>query len=159
MDVYAGLTSFKVMLDIAKTLKDMNDATARYGAVIELQEKILSAQESQTVLFNRIRELEELATEANAWKAEKTRYELHDFGGETFAYVLKADEARGEPSHKICANCFQSGRKSILQKLGGNINGQVLHRCPHCGVDIRLGNFVRTPTQQRSMRSQGWLER
>ena len=38
-EVYAGLTSLKVAFDLAKGLKDMDDATRRNAAVIELQEK------------------------------------------------------------------------------------------------------------------------
>ena len=41
-EVYAGISAFKSMLDIVKSIKDMNDVSARQRAVIELQEKILS---------------------------------------------------------------------------------------------------------------------
>lgn len=38
-ETIAGLGAFKSMYDMAKALKDINDATVRNGAVIELQEK------------------------------------------------------------------------------------------------------------------------
>jgi hypothetical protein len=45
-ELIAGLGIFKSLYDSAKALKDINDGTVRNGAVIELQEKILSAQEA-----------------------------------------------------------------------------------------------------------------
>jgi Mg2+ and Co2+ transporter CorA len=57
-EVFAGLSAFKTMFDMAKGLKDINDAAIRNGAVIELQEKILAARESQSAALERIGELE-----------------------------------------------------------------------------------------------------
>ena len=46
-EVFAGLSALKTAFDIAKGLKDIDDATRRNAAVIELQEKILLAQETR----------------------------------------------------------------------------------------------------------------
>ena len=54
-EIYAGLSAFKAMFDMAKGLKDINDAAIRNGAVIELQEQILSAQQQQSELIERVR--------------------------------------------------------------------------------------------------------
>ena len=43
-EVFAGLQAIKTAFDIAKTLKDLDSATARNTAVIELQRQILTAQ-------------------------------------------------------------------------------------------------------------------
>jgi len=51
-EVFAGLSAFKAMYDAAKALKDINDAAIRNSAVIELQEKILSAQAAQAALWS-----------------------------------------------------------------------------------------------------------
>jgi hypothetical protein len=45
-EIFAGLSAIKTAFDIAKGLKDIDDATRRNAAVIELQEKILAAQEA-----------------------------------------------------------------------------------------------------------------
>ena len=42
-EVFAGIGALKTAFDIAKGLKDIDDATRRNAAVIELQEKILTA--------------------------------------------------------------------------------------------------------------------
>jgi len=58
-EIYAGIGAVKAAFEIAKGLKDINDATIRNAAIIELQEKILRAQEEQSALVDRTRELEQ----------------------------------------------------------------------------------------------------
>lgn len=72
----AGLGLFKTMFDMAKGLKDINDAAIRNGAIVELLEKITSAQMQQSALLERIGELEKEIARFEAWEAEKQRYEL-----------------------------------------------------------------------------------
>ncbi|MEJ2375476.1 MAG: hypothetical protein P8Y53_05740 [Pseudolabrys sp.] len=134
-----GLGFLKTAFDLAKALKDIDDAARRNAAVIELQEKILEAQSAQSALVERARELEAKVDSFEKWEAEGTRYQLKDFGGGTFAYELKADEARGEPMHHICPNCYEKGRKSILQMGGGNAFKQQIARCPACQTEFGLG--------------------
>lgn len=38
-ETLGGLSIFKTMFDLAKSIKDSNDATVRKGATIELQEQ------------------------------------------------------------------------------------------------------------------------
>ena len=56
VDLIAGFGAFKSVYDAAKALKDMNDATVRNAAVIELQAQILNAQEQQAALIRRTSE-------------------------------------------------------------------------------------------------------
>jgi hypothetical protein len=58
-EVYAGLAAFKSAFDLAKGLKDINDAAIRNAAIIELQGKILAAQHDQSELVQHLRELEQ----------------------------------------------------------------------------------------------------
>jgi hypothetical protein len=114
-ETYAGLNAVKTAFDMARALKDIHDATERDRVVLDLQREILSAQEQQFALVRRVHELEQIVARADAWEAEKKRYQLKDYGGGTFAYELKASEANGEPIHRACATCFQNGKISILQ--------------------------------------------
>src|SRR2546430_498478 len=111
-EAIAGLGAIKTAFDIAKGLKDIDNATSRNAAVIELQEKLLTAQAAQSALVERIGQLEKEMARFETWEAEKKRYKLTDYGGGTFAYAMKTDEARGEPPHRICANCYESGHRS-----------------------------------------------
>jgi len=139
-EVFAGLSALKTAFDIAKGLKDIDDAARRNAAVIELQEKILAAQEAQSALLERVRELEEKVRSLETWETEKQRYELKQFGS-AVAYVLKAEAQGTEPSHQLCANCFARGKKSFLTKVPSNIASQSLgmgtvYRCAECRTQI-----------------------
>jgi len=116
-EIFAGLGAFKTMFDMAKGLKDINDATIRNGAVIELQEQILAAQAAQTSLIERIRDLEAKIAASDKWEAEKQRYELKQLApaGPSFAFAIKNEAQGNEPFHCICTACYERGRKSFLQ--------------------------------------------
>lgn len=143
-DIYAGLSSFKIMLDIAKGIKDMSDASARYAAVIELQEKILSAQEAQSALVQRVRDLETEMTQMEKWDTEKQRYQLKSLPPGVFVYALKPEETGGEPPHYICQNCHENGKKSHLHGSGDHY-GTATFECKRCGSKFRIGRFNPPP--------------
>src|SRR4051812_8727548 len=67
-EVFASVSAFKTMFDLAKALKDINDAAIRNGAVIELQEQILAAQQAQTAAMERISELEKQSARFETWE-------------------------------------------------------------------------------------------
>lgn len=133
-EVFAGIGAFKTMFDMAKALKDINDATIRNGAVIELQEQILSAQAAQSELVERVRSLETKVAGFETWDAERQRYELKPLGQEgTFAYALKEGAAGGEPAHCICPDCYQQRQKSILQHVTRYPGRTDVRLCQRCG--------------------------
>jgi hypothetical protein len=137
-EFFAGLSLFKSMYDAAKDLKDMNDATIRNGAVIELQEKILSAQREQAELIEIAGALKARVAELEAWDADKKRYKLADLGRGMSVYSLKDGMENGEPPHHLCAACYNEGHKSIMQtetRSPGRCQVLVCHRC---GSDLYL---------------------
>jgi len=67
---FAGINAFKDALDIARGLIEIDDAARRNAAVIELQEKILSAQ---SVLFALIDEVAALKKEVTRLEDAKRR--------------------------------------------------------------------------------------
>ena len=137
-ELYAGLTSLKVAFDLAKGLKDIDDATRRKAAVIELQEKILSAQSTQATLVETIGELKKRVAELEAWEADKQRYELKSIAPGVFAYRLKESMANGEPIHDLCAACFKHGKPSLLQRFDMGMNK--LMNCSECNAQIKIGD-------------------
>jgi hypothetical protein len=119
--IAAAMTSLKTAADIAKGMLDLKAGADARGVVIDLQSVILNAQSSalaaqseQMTLLQRVAELEKEASRAAAWESEKQRYRLRDYGNQRFAYELRLESANGEPLHRLCAKCFQEGRKSIL---------------------------------------------
>lgn len=140
-EIFAGLGALKTAFDLAKGLKDIDDATRRNAAVIELQEKILTAQSSQAELVDRIRALEEKVTGFETWNREKRRYERKNVGWGAFAYMLKKEERGGEPPHWICTQCYEHGHAVTLQLVFEVNRGQVW-RCPSCKNTIDPGKHV-----------------
>ena len=135
-EAFAGLSAIKTAFDIAKGLKDIDDAARRNAAVIELQEKLLVAQETQSALTEKIRDLEKEVADFERWDAEKQRYELKQLarGGAAFAYALKPEAQPPEPFHCICASCYQRRLKSILQfeRMAMIGSSEQILQCPVC---------------------------
>src|SRR6266446_1373235 len=131
-EIYAGLGAVKAAFDIAKGLKDINDGTIRNTAIIELQEKILSAQIAQSALVDRIRELEKEVADFETWDAEKEKYELKAVPRDGFAYMLKREARGSEPPHWLCTQCFQARKRSIMQRLPSHATRDNTFKCPAC---------------------------
>jgi hypothetical protein len=154
-EIITGLGAIKTAFDLAKGLKDISDATVRNSAVIELQERILTAQATQAALVERVGELEKKITGFETWEFQKKRYQLKDFGGGTFAYELKPAEAQGEPIHRICPACFERGSRSILQYDFRTAAQQDRYVCSSCKTQFEFG--IRQERQvNRSSRRATW---
>ncbi len=133
-EVFAGISALKTAFDIAKGLKDIDDATRRNAAVIELQEKILSAQSAQSELVQEVSTLEAEVARLKDWGADKARYELAQLAPGVVALRLKEALRDGEPPHHICANCANGGKKSYMQQH--TMGSAVKLKCNLCGEDL-----------------------
>lgn len=140
-EVFAGVGSIKAAFDIAKGLKDIDDAARRNAAIIALQEKILSAHATQSDLIDAVSDLKKQVANLEAWEVEKQRYDLKAITEGSFAYALKPDAQGAEPPHYICAACYSRGKKSILQKIPANTAQRQLgiptkYHCSECKADV-----------------------
>ena len=148
-ETIAGLSAIKTAFDMTKALKDINDAAIRNAAVIELQEKILSAREAQTALLERIDDLEKEVTAFEKWETEKEESELKEIFARTFAYSIKESARGSRPPHLICASCYEDRKKSILQRA------DAAHLiCPVCKTRIRFDQAAH-PTVERGPAPRG----
>jgi hypothetical protein len=145
-DFIASLGAVKTAFDLARGLKDINDAALRNAAVIELQEKILAAQAAQLDLVQRVNDLENDLARLKTWEAEKERYELKQVAPGAMVYVPKESLRGDEPIHWLCANCFQNGKKRFLQESRGDASF-VYHKCQECGGEIRIRKPPSPPRQ------------
>jgi ribosomal protein L37AE/L43A len=150
-EAMVGIGSFKTMLDMAKGLKDINDAAVRNTAVIELTEKIISAQAVQTALVARVGELEKDLVRFETWETEKERYQLRELPPGIFVRALKSGMENGEPPHHVCADCYNKGVKSLLHVTGQG-NGRTHWKCHSCGFNEHSGTF----TPPRVNRGSDW---
>jgi len=136
-EVFAGLSAIKSAFDIAKGLKDIDDAARRNAAVVELQEKILTAQAAQSELVETVSALEAEVTRLKNWEADKARYQLAALAPGMVALAVKETLRNGEPFHHICANCASNGKKSYLQQ---HIRGARFdkYKCNLCGEELQI---------------------
>jgi hypothetical protein len=136
-EVFAGISALKTAFDIAKGLKDIDDATRRNAAVIELQEKILSAQSAQAELVQSVSALEAEVARLKDWEADKARYQLAELIPGVVALAIKDSMRNGEPFHRICANCASNGKKSYLQQ---HVRGTSVdtYKCNSCGEGLTV---------------------
>jgi len=138
----AAIASLKAAGDMAGGFLKLRDIAQVQGKVIELQSVILSAQQGalasqgeQLALLDEKRGLEKKIADLEAWDRQKERYQLSEVGRGTLAYTLKPEAQPSEPPHMACANCFDHGRRSILQRQRTNVTGHT-YGCPACGAEI-----------------------
>lgn len=150
-EIATGYSALKSAYELAKGLKDINDRVALNAAVIDLQEKILSAQEAAAAAKDKLRELRETIEALENWGTMAARYQMKDFGGSTFAYELIAEKANGEPIHRACPRCFENRKRSILQFDYKDASQRDHYKCHACDSKFEFGNSVRyTPQVNRS---------
>jgi hypothetical protein len=155
MGAYQGL---KATLDIVKglnaaatnaTVNEVKVALTQH--ILDAQVTLLSANEAQATAVHRITDLEQEIARLKDWSTGKERYELKGYYPGTFAYALKPSVAGSEPSHMLCAHCFQNGQKSILQATGHFERGNPMHICPSCRTGIPIsGEMVGTAPANKS---------
>lgn len=139
-----GMSELKTALDIIKGMKNLfsspsrsskSSAQAVNAQLLEIQSLLLTTQEKQFTLTERIRELEEDIAKHKNWEKEKTRYKFTQLPGTmggTFPVYSLRDEVmkKGEEMHRICAACYEEGKKSILSFSQHPLSGLI----PYCPV-------------------------
>src|SRR5713226_5214842 len=120
--IAAAVGSLKTAGEIAKGLISLNTMAEVQSKAIELNQKIIDAQHqifaantAQTVLVQRVGELEKKIADIEAWGTEKQRYQLKAPFPGAMVYAVQKSMSNGEPPHYLCATCFKTGKPSILQ--------------------------------------------
>lgn len=142
----AAVSSLKAAIDIAQSLLKMKNMTDVQAKVIELQSALLDAQSgalaataAQYELLEKVRVLERELQAKTDWEGEKVRYSLvTPWRGMAQAYALRRDAANGEPPHLVCTNCFNNGRRVILNPARDK-DGWVQLVCPTCRASVATG--------------------
>lgn len=146
-----AIGALKSAYDVAKALKNINDRVALNAAIIDLQEKILDAQdaafaarENETALVKRIDDLEQAVARTKAWDGQKEQYSLVNVGSSCFAYLKKPEMRGGETAHYLCTTCFDAGKKAILHHMEVRTMGDQL-ACPTCNVKMMVSHDYKPP--------------
>lgn len=147
MEFAAGLSAAAKLLKSLKDLAASPDAKASdtKAQVSELYDVIIASQASALEMLAKERsmleEIEDLKTKlarVEAWGAQKARYQLCTPYSGCMVYALKKETSNGEPPHYLCANCYEQGKRSILQGREGyprpRGEGRVMgaYVCPVC---------------------------
>ncbi len=144
--IKGAYNSLKTASDIAQGIIALKTETEKNAAVINIQRHVLEGQRAlmeadalHATDLRRIGELEQEIVRLEDWSAERERYELIGIRGGAFTYMPKAGMENGQPAHWLCANCFDHGRKSILQNKGQTRqgSGEESYGCDRC-----KGSFV-----------------
>lgn len=138
-EIATGIGALKGAYDIAKTLKDITDRVKLNEAIIDLQNRILAAQEEALEARERLRDMQQQIASFENWERTAARYQLKDFGGSTYAYELRAEASDGEPPHKACPRCFESKKRSILHFKLRDASSRDHYKCEVCGTVFELG--------------------
>lgn len=139
--ISGAMSALKAAGETAKLIVASHDAGVIRQKVLELQTQILAAQSGalaaqsdQFTLLERVSDLEKQIADVKAWDTEKVRYELKAIDAGAFVYSLKVGVSDAEIPHWICTNCYEDGKKSILQQ--GRTNRDVFWRCSACTAII-----------------------
>jgi hypothetical protein len=158
--VGSALSSLKIASDIATALVGIRDSAKLQEKTIELREAIIAAQDSalaarqnQSSLLEEVSKLKEQLARIEDWKAERDRYELMQFPTGSFAYRLKDQAEPVEPTHHICANCYNDGKKSILH-VRTHSDGYQRMTCQRC--DKYIDTAKANDSAYRSSRIAPW---
>ena len=160
MAAITGLaTSIRAAVEITRAMKDVHDSNLLQTKTFELTREILAAQgyameavAAQSALQQRVRQLEEEKAKLEAWNIEKQRYELKSIQNGVTVYALKPGMENGEEKHYICTNCYQHGRKSILQREQLDVGRVVIHACHECDLEYTEFGVREAPSRNKSTR-------
>ena len=101
----------------------------------DLQNGIMAMQQENHNLLRKNQSLNKKFMEIETWEMEKSKYSLHEICPQVFVYVSKKVDTSTEPSHWICAKCYNQGQKSILQLSRQAVGGH-FYICHNCGSEL-----------------------
>ena len=105
----------------------------------EIQLALLTAQQRESDLKERCRELEGELDRMKDWETTKARYSLVMLDNRAFVYTMKPEPLEGgnEPQHWLCANFFEDRRRSHLQAGKVDLRNRAWI-CPRCNATVSV---------------------
>lgn len=143
----SAISSIKAAFDIAKGAGALKSESEINSALIDIQRILLDAQsnalndkERISQLSDEVRKLRVQIEKDDRWEEERKRYILTKSELGAYTYDLDASLDDGEEFHRICANCYTDGIKSILSTTSKGNGGERVN-CPKCKTDFLLSKF------------------
>jgi predicted RNA-binding Zn-ribbon protein involved in translation (DUF1610 family) len=103
------------------------------SAILDLHERVRSAQTEQDELLKSKNELERKLAEYERWDKESACYELRALVDGIFVYALKAENKGNGPEHFLCPNCFGERKLSIVHHPRAGYSNYI---CDACKFDV-----------------------
>lgn len=155
LTIGGAISGLQTAAEVLKTLVGLSDARKIEAEIAKLtpiiiasQKDALAAYKEQLALLEEVGRLKARVMQLEGKSSELERYKRTDMGGGTFAYTLKDGVKPGEDNHAACAQCYEKGRISTLQRRGTNPFNQVMHRCESCKTMFAFGERQK-PTIER----------
>ena len=140
----AAIGSIKVAMELAKGISALKSETEINQAIIDIQRILLEAQtsalgdkQSISQLRDQISTLQSQVEAKQNWVVEQSRYVLTKSQRGVYFYGLKSEFAVAEVEHRLCATCFESGKKSILHTTKAIRGGEHV-KCLVCNDELQL---------------------
>jgi hypothetical protein len=116
------------LVNIIKDTEARQVAIELQGVILSLQNELLSMQSEHNELLKTKNELEKELMNFKDWEKTKSQYELKELIPGMFVYSYKKSDGASEPPHWLCTNCYNDGKKSILQLSTSSFH----YFCPKC---------------------------
>ncbi|MBY6118551.1 hypothetical protein KUV64_05365 [Mameliella alba] len=101
-------------------------------ALADLTDQVANAKVANAELKFELTSLQQALREANAFKTDLERYELHETPAGSIIYRLRDEMQNDEPLHYLCPRCVEDKTKSILQGHEG------YRECPVCTTGFKM---------------------
>lgn len=138
------ITAIKTVADMVRGLNDNRTESAVQEKTSEIMRHLLDLQTFCFEFSEKHQELAEkyrlLHDHQDHWNNEvRPHYRLKAIADNVFVYAFDPQSSQADkphdPQHYICAHCYQSQVKSILQHVSNRLRGKI-YKCFACNLEI-----------------------
>lgn len=147
-ELQAGVSAVRAALDLVKAGKGVLDQAAIAHALSEIQSRLMESQvaalkalEENSELQRRVRELEHVIEQRAAWTDQAAKYQLTQIAQGITAYTEASRTSKLFDAVKLCTNCFEDQRISVLQFEWAELRQHSL-KCPRCKMRLLFRGFA-----------------
>lgn len=133
--------------DIHETVVDYQtkEKTANLlSMLLDAQQQQLSLNDVLLTAKDRIIELEKEKERYEKWESEKLNYMMAKTDAGSIVYKFNSPDSCHGETHYLCANCYDSGKKSVLQPIG-SANPYFQSYCPQCKNKLLMDKLPPSP--------------
>jgi hypothetical protein len=141
----SALASLQSALGLGKAIMDVKDVAESQtkliefnGAIIDAQQKIMSAQQEQASLLRQIEDLKEELASQNRFSEDTANYSRTEFAPGIFAVIDSDFDGKLVNAHKYCCSCFEKQCKSTLQQFNISVGRNIGLKCPNGCPDLEF---------------------